>query len=1126
MTHLALAFLSFLLLLVLSCAIPAVNAQQNNPLQSSYNQTVPQPSSGLQLEIPKAYFVKGIVHAEVQLKNNSGKDLYDLMYGMRILSPASRSQSPSSSQQETVVDPGSVVGYQDYDFFSLKQGEALNKKIEFKLGSNFENGTYRILINVRSRDNQDLAYQSQSFPLTGSGRFLTVDIQKCSIKAGNAFFHPSEGPIVKSDQEGVLTCEVSNPTDSEITAKPRVEYGIKNVPLSPNAQAEVFDPGLVFQWGPKQTRQITIPLPKLSTPQVYEGFVNLLDDAKTPLSPYLTIRWTVPGPSATIVSITSNKDSYSKGEEAQINVQVDASADLFWNIPQGEERSPVDQGLEQGGTHLKDAVLKVSLIDGSGNECGSGRTTLPDTTSSPVWPEQKVNIKINKDCPDFAVRAEVEYQGSNLATLDKSYGAMVASQREGNPQGANLTLWRWVLGGLVAIVVIIAAIIWYRRNKTKNNPPSQSTPSDGNSVSSSTTMQVLALVLTTLGVIFFASTEVLAAVKLPIDDPISAPNVSVQVTSERTIYANVSNFSSVSPSGRSSLSTGPGCSVVNALIYGHARANLCSNVYSGYDAYFYIDGQPTSILSSQSNDSFLTNLGGNAFRVYKHYDGVKTGSVTLDAPASARTQGDHQLEVKVYPYGKHWWYIDRSNPSAGTRFAEKTGTDYISLAGKYFCNPCAAGEIKPHLECDPITKTCKTIDTCGVNSCTPGANQCGACDNPNEIKPHKACVNQTCTEVNACGTPSCNSTADCCPPGSIFDPATNKCIAPACNISCTSSTFCQNAQDGCTVCNPDTNTCQPPASCNSQCESNEYCQSAKDGCSECRAGTCQPPGACNAPCTSDVYCQQGNDSCSVCEAGVCKPPASCNSACTSDKYCQTAQDGCIYCQGGTCQECPVPGQTNPHGACDGPLCKPVAACGVASCGNDLDCFSEDMCKCDGFNALNLKYPSDGNFKFEAFAKVLGKDIPKAKVESITFRLYKSSKSNPNQATVVAKSDALTPQVVENTSDKVRYKAAWDTAPPTFDTNAVFRVGAEIKCTPKSKGTTAQAESQFMPGGKTYNSDSSQVANFERNYSENINYSPIKLTQLSDDALQLGTINFVRLIDSDSCQFLRFEYLDI
>jgi hypothetical protein len=174
-------------------------------------------------------------------------------------------------------------------------------------------------------------------------------------------------------------------------------------------------------------------------------------------------------------------------------------------------------------------------------------------------------------------------------------------------------------------------------------------------------------------------------------------------------------------------------------------------------------------------------------------------------------------------------------------------------------------------------------------------------------------------------------------------------------------------------------------------------------------------------------------------------------------------------------------------------------------------FKEEMCSCDGFEATQLEYPSTKPFSFSAFAKVINGDIDKALVEGIQFKMSESDKANPNDGTIIAQSPMYTPDLVENTATKMRYKATWDLTPPAVKKGKVYRVFSEIKCKPKkiTKITDASDPNQFQ----------SKVAGISTvNAAEE---SPEAIS--AKDDLQLRTLNFIKKGQTDKCKFLFFEY---
>jgi hypothetical protein len=180
-----------------------------------------------------------------------------------------------------------------------------------------------------------------------------------------------------------------------------------------------------------------------------------------------------------------------------------------------------------------------------------------------------------------------------------------------------------------------------------------------------------------------------------------------------------------------------------------------------------------------------------------------------------------------------------------------------------------------------------------------------------------------------------------------------------------------------------------------------------------------------------------------------------------------------------------------------------------------------MCKCDGFNAVNLKNPASSQFEFEAFAKVEGTDVTKAKVDSIQFLMTKTSKSSPNQnaGTPIAQSGKITPEIVSSTDGKVRFRAVWKVNAPAYDPNATYRVFSNIRCAPKGSSTSASLDEMLaMATGRLYSSDNTSILG------EGQNYTPAQLVQ--NDYLELGTLEdgyYTRILETDSCSAIRFEY---
>lgn len=174
--------------------------------------------------------------------------------------------------------------------------------------------------------------------------------------------------------------------------------------------------------------------------------------------------------------------------------------------------------------------------------------------------------------------------------------------------------------------------------------------------------------------------------------------------------------------------------------------------------------------------------------------------------------------------------------------------------GKGSCQVCPTGTTY-----NPTTKKCE-----------PPAKVCNGDCNLTDTTACQGAGGESCKCVDQGGG---KGSCQVCPTGTTYNPTTKKCEPPteqACNASCTrdNNSACAAASskvpgcnciipdDGnagtCGVCpadkpyNPVTKKCEPPAACNVSCTTDTYCNAAKDGCTACLPNatggkTCQKP---------------------------------------------------------------------------------------------------------------------------------------------------------------------------------------------------------------------------------------------------------------------------------------------
>ncbi len=569
--------------------------------------------------------------------------------------------------------------------------------------------------------------------------------------------------------------------------------------------------------------------------------------------------------------------------------------------------------------------------------------------------------------------------------------------------------------------------------------------------------------------------------------------------------------------------------VVDELyVFGQVDEILPSQDYSSYDQWIKIQRQNTQITYRESNFSKLFKLGKKLINplVLADDDGGSNSGGGNDGG------GGSEVNESIHgaPYFEGTIYSVTGAPvvAATVSFANASqGHEYMYLNPSFSADTNGIGfyhrEPMGEISCLSNPHVMRIYHSAPETLSDGNEGLIGKLFNYlriNQIIPTvKAASPVLCGEDSGWSVANVTQTRTingvCVPPG-VSPPTTlTPPPAPACGQACTTPADCNGAQNNCTSCIA--GTCQtpppappaptpnpPPPACGSICTTRANCDGNRDGCVECLTDPsnpaqkiCRQQPACGTACTNSYGCQDSKDGCINCITGV------------SGAKCGACPAGMIYdAQTFSCK-CPNPNETNPHGVCDGDKCTQVGSCGVTECTTDKQCFAEEMCKCDGFEATKLEYPSANPFEFQAFAKIEGTDVTKATVEGIQFKMSESDKSNPNVGTIIAQSPMYSPDLVSSTASKVRFGAKWSLTPPQIKADKMYRVFADIKCVPKKKRQVANAADQ--------NQRQSKVAGLSNTLAQAPKPSP------TPDYLQLKTLNFIKKGQTDNCRFLFFSY---
>lgn len=923
--------------------------------------------------------------------------------------------------QTSIQNPGDLITYATSQPFSVTPNIPVTRSFSLPYPGAVASGNYRIVAELLSEDGTSQGITSSIIQLVGSNSFLGIDAAACTITVGGVSFIPMEGPLIPKNQTGTFRCEVTNTTNTSLQVVPHMVYAVNSVTQENGEKQQTAFPPVTLPAG--ATQAVTFSLPTKLDPQVYEGLFSLQTADKKTVSAVIPLRWIIPGASAVIRSVSLDRAYYQKDSTAKVSVLALPSVDLSWHGP-----ASIGVGFSSTtGTQLTNPILSVTIRGEGDALCGEKQQALPSTEKQIYWPTQQVAVPISQECKDPRVLASVSEKGIAKPLASSENGAVTTATA--GISGTNNTT-RWIVWGIL-VVAIAAGIVWYvwkKRRKTPPPPPAQVTsgPAKNPPVGMSI-MVALALLLSSTGMIpktvaqtvTPTPTSAFAPITGVVKQPVNTQDASTQTVTQKKLYApggpnplewaNVRDFSQNNTGGDSSVSVSSDCKTITVTVNGTVGSEyMCVNWGTGITLANFVDARPV-------NPTGVSSSLNNAI-VFPH-------TLAANIFNSYTTYGPHM--VTAYDVGntkpKSLTYtLTNPNGWIGDHLLQVQAAISQSVVH-------AAGIERFYSSFDPAS----------------GADQnCGG---------SQPCFIQLQYRFS-CGVPPTPT------PG------------PACNSACTRAGDCVGdaARDGCTACLPKQDgsagkTCQKQA-CNARCETRDDCaaDAVKNGnaCTECVADAtgekrCQPAPTptptpiltCNKECTTAADCAQGIDDCKAClpdntgTKKVCRPVPACGTACTRNDQCAGARNNCTFC--------------GPAGKCTA--------------------FSEDMCKCDGMDFAPAKggttfFPGD-DVSFIAYGKVEGSDINVANLQSMQLSMYQSTLKDPNKATRIAQSAAITPQIVQNDASKVRYKVTWNQKiPSTVPSGSLFRVQATIKCAPKpgvlGAATTGLSSNYYLDLVKT------------------------------------------------------------
>lgn len=317
---------------------------------------------------------------------------------------------------------------------------------------NFLSGEYELWLKIKDESGMVFSLRSLNVTLSGTNNFVELS-NPCylTIEGETEKYNLIQGVDLKPEEKIFLECQAQNKSSEKVSVNPRFELYTRDSFSSQKQIGNIAQD--VFEFNPRESKLIKIPLVLSSQPQAYDVKTELMKKNgsgyvlfSNPIFSHLVIV----GKSATINSADLDKDFYQKGETAKISYLISASADGF-------------RDSRHGGSNLQEPILKVEMKNQAGQLCAAKieekNPNFQDKTT--------LNLVITQDCLDPQVTLEL-FDGPtklyekklNVTTNVKEGIKTTDAEKKSSKLFLNLFL---VISGLL-LLVILYLLIKKRKN--------------------------------------------------------------------------------------------------------------------------------------------------------------------------------------------------------------------------------------------------------------------------------------------------------------------------------------------------------------------------------------------------------------------------------------------------------------------------------------------------------------------------------------------------------------------------------------------------------------------------------------------------------------------------------------
>ncbi len=409
------------LLNIVSGALVFVAVLFGGALQS-FAQTAATPQGGIVLATINVQDIKilsqkgNVFDISFNITNRNGVQ-FGVKYGVQLIS--------STKAGQTVVDE-----YVYPEALNIAENSSVSKEITYTAPSNLS-GTYMLLISSKNDSGFPFALMpAGNVTLTAGVKSLVISPESCFLQVsgekGSSHYNLVQGVDVAQNENLVLTCTATNGMATKLSVTPSFETRYRTAYGNVVSQTGGDLSPISFAAGEKKT--FSIALPKAAEPQAYNVFTTLKADGI--VSNTIDAHYVISGSSATVQTLSLNKNVYRKGETASALFIWSPSADSFPN--------------SRIGTASPSAVsTNIVMTDGSGNACANPVNEQLTNAARLV-----VSFPIIQDCTNPRIALSLtDAAGKVLA--QKELIIVSPSMAQTSSPGSSSS------SGLVAIVVVL-----------------------------------------------------------------------------------------------------------------------------------------------------------------------------------------------------------------------------------------------------------------------------------------------------------------------------------------------------------------------------------------------------------------------------------------------------------------------------------------------------------------------------------------------------------------------------------------------------------------------------------------------------------------------------------------------